>query len=645
MISRTEIGVLVGGLSVIAAVSLVMFYEGRQAQEESAPVGVITFRYKVAQRRSASRVIWEDVEPGSNVFNNNFVRTDRESEAVVQLANGTRIELDPDSMVVLQLQGDRAEISFERGSIVVRGSDGVGQTLLKTKHGTVGLQQGSARLTVAKDALQIAATSGSVNWQQGQHSQRIEPGVRATISASGVSRARLLLAQALPEDNHKFFSVQPSVEVQFSFGNASVLQVASSRDFSDLLRSVSSPDGSAKLTFAPGIYYWRTVRNGEGSEVRKFRIVSVPVLALLGPADGTRVATVSASRALWFRWQSHPLAAGYSLELSSEADFAKVSATRHLTTSGGSLAVGQGKWYWRVRTKPSLPGSAVTSEVRQLVIERAQKVAAPRLLTPDNSSELTARREVSFGWQSAEESADSELQIATDPGFTTRVFTKQVRGGYHRAELHKLVGAYYWRIVDRYAGRSGNWTSEVFRFSVRPQDALLKADTKPGDGSAPAGEGSGAGAATQSGNASATSPPGPTSIRPSRASGPRPAPVAAGQAPGIAKAKDLAAPQWIFPRAGGVIDMTTRENIPFRWSRVTGAVRYQFRLSRGAKVIYAADSKTNSHVFDDLGRLDTGSFACEVDAVDQNGKVATARANFRITLSQTLEKPELNIKR
>ncbi len=106
------------------------------------------------------------------------------------------------------------------------------------------------------------------------------------------------------------------------------------------------------------------------------------------------------------------------------------------------------------------------------------------------------------------------------------------------------------------------------------------------------------------------------------------------------------APRLVFPTEGGVVDMTTLSSLAFRWEAVPGAHSYRFVLRRGGRILASQQTQAATFVLRDLAVLDIGAFEWEVNAVRMDGGRATngptARAQFRITLSEGPGRPELD---
>ena len=602
------------GLAIMAVSAFFLVREGGSGVGSSGPIGRITFRYRVAQRRASDRVVWDDVRPGSALYNNNFVRTDRGSEAIVELDNGTRIELDPDSMVVLQIKRGRTSIDLHRGSVSVNSADGREDVLLTASGRSLRLDRGQARVERAGSGLLVEAGRGRVLYEDSGSERELAPGSMHILDSTGVRSQPLLLGQALPEHGHRFFTNEGTATVEFAWeGSLRQLEVARDRKFKKQLTLIAVQGRRASLRLPDGIYYWRARSAEHVSESRKFRVVRLLPLVLQSPEPDARRGTPADRIALWFGWNAHRLADGYRLQIASDPTFATVAAERSLGTNGGSLALGFGTWYWRVKTRPSLPGSQVTSETRRLDIVPQLMVNPPRLIGPGPTYSLApGERSPPFSWTSDAPSAASELVVARDAGFAAVVFRGPALGGFVRPRTDLPLGTLYWRIIDRYTGRRDALVSETG--SVH----LTRADRR---------------AASPEGAAIRTPE---VTRRPAKKDDPTTARVDPGPA---------LAPRLLFPRPASSVDMTTRDSITFRWTPSAGAASYNVRLRRGGRNIFEGSTRSTTLRFSDLSKLDTGEFEVEVEAVSAAPRgSAVSKSKFRITLAETLEKPELDIK-
>jgi hypothetical protein len=106
-------------LTVIAYSGFLLYNDYSSSIQTSGTVqiGTITFKKKVAERKYTQQVIWEKVENNTPVYNFDSIRTEAGSLAVINLNDGTAIELEEETMVVLQQSQEGLDIDFEQGAI------------------------------------------------------------------------------------------------------------------------------------------------------------------------------------------------------------------------------------------------------------------------------------------------------------------------------------------------------------------------------------------------------------------------------------------------------------------------------------------------------------------------------------------------
>ena len=69
------------------------------------PIGTITFKYKVAQRKFADRLIWDRLQKESYVYNGDTIRTANLSEATIRFTDDNVITLEESSPLFATLNG------------------------------------------------------------------------------------------------------------------------------------------------------------------------------------------------------------------------------------------------------------------------------------------------------------------------------------------------------------------------------------------------------------------------------------------------------------------------------------------------------------------------------------------------------------
>ncbi|XDD50986.1 hypothetical protein AB3N59_04180 [Leptospira sp. WS92.C1] len=393
------------------------FDEGRKET-----VGNITFKYRTAQRKFSDRMIWQDVEQNFPIFNHDSVRTDELSEAVVTLVSGTKFELDPRSMIVINLKEEEELLELEEGSVRVQSSKSV--SLISGKNE---LKSGneSSLFRVTRDETKgenlVESSQGNLKWiSSGKETGTIKEGEKARVGNDVLHPIREEWELIEPTDNHRIFPETGEAKIGFRWKSGigeetGLLEVSLSRSFTPLILKKEFKGDSSEVHLPEGIYYWRLISFDKKkiSGTRKFRILPNPPVTLLFPLKNT---SLEGSVLQSFRWKPSRLATGYILEISESTDFK--SGLRQLTVFKTSISIplSEGKYHWRVRAFSVLPGTSSVSETRSFQVEKTEVVSTNS--TPQGTQ--TAETETTL--QKQEANSANAKPVKKETALPTLVF-------------------------------------------------------------------------------------------------------------------------------------------------------------------------------------------------------------------------------
>jgi hypothetical protein len=83
-------------------------------------VGDVSFKYNTIQRKFEQEQIWDEVDTNSPISNRDSVRTEKRSQAILLLKDGTEIQMDEESMVIVEITPKTQRIQFQSGSINIK---------------------------------------------------------------------------------------------------------------------------------------------------------------------------------------------------------------------------------------------------------------------------------------------------------------------------------------------------------------------------------------------------------------------------------------------------------------------------------------------------------------------------------------------
>jgi hypothetical protein len=155
-------------LFVNAAIFFVIFYQDisqRAGIGTREVIGDITFKYNRIQRKFEREISWDPIDLNSPVTNRDSVRTEKNSIVAIKLLDGTEIDMDEDSMVILEISPKARKIMFEQGSINIKKNPIAGEPessiMVESKKGIVEVKDGD--VIVAKNtqtSMDVAVSRG-----------------------------------------------------------------------------------------------------------------------------------------------------------------------------------------------------------------------------------------------------------------------------------------------------------------------------------------------------------------------------------------------------------------------------------------------------------------------------------------------------
>jgi outer membrane protein assembly factor BamB len=464
---------VVGASIIIISVCSVLLYADFSRKMEAGGatrIGTITYKHKVTQRKYASQVVWEDVEHNTPVFNNDSIRTSELSEAIVNLSDGTKINIDENSLIMLAFTGKGISIDFSHGTITANRRDFKEQESpgisIQSKNAVVSLDKGDVKLTsTGGKELDVTVTEGKAEIKTEKVEKTIRKDEKAVVTKdAGATIVALKLKLKSPSHNDTFVAAAPGIPVDFTWepvdnGAAVYLDMARSADFT--IRAVTRKVAKNSYTenLGEGSYYWRIralnkITNvQELSDVRKINIIRDQPVVLIRPRNDETISYRLNAPIINFRWEKNSLASDYILEISSDPAFKSTAVS--LATPLVDLSIDRlqaGTYYWRVKTKNAGVSSyGGVSPVSRFQINRIAAVNPPALILPPDGKRVSASmlekgRSFMFSWTSDNQIRQYDLMIARDTEFRDVAIRVRTSGNFHAVRESLKPGQYYWRV-------------------------------------------------------------------------------------------------------------------------------------------------------------------------------------------------------
>ena len=667
----------------VAAVSSGLLYRSFSGTGSSlsAPIGSIGFRQKNVQRKLFKSDLWEIVYRNSEVYNKDKVKTSDDSFVSIDLHSGANIELDENTLVYLEFDGEIITIELLEGSFHTKNGDPYGKLRIKSDNTFIDTSNGSASFYKDIDgSINMTVHEGEAKIISEDSSETVLAGDSAIITDEKTTVTKNAIILDSPSSNRYFISGSSDCSIGFKWTDTSndgpyVLLLSNDSSF-DKFKSYKAESKEIDIVLESGLYFCR-VRNDSGdkqSSIRKFTIVYDSQPFLLLPEKNGTVASYSPNPVISFSWGASTMPSAYTVEIFSD-DKLKNSVFKK-DTEGKTLDVDTltyGTYYWIVKARYSIsPDDIITSDSGSFRIKKSSSIASPVLLQPLNnetfSSDFFKKNRLMFSWNRNADIAQYELQIATDMDFKSIYYTANTINSSIMAEKHMPPGKYYWRLkyFDE-AGKKDVYT-DIHSFIVNSETSIEP--VSPGNRAVISSDRTirihwkdtsmwnnykvelstdhevrdiRESIVTKNNFADVHAAEGTYFWRVSRLDDKgRPISTYTGGTFAVSSsaADDTSRITIIEPKNGSTIDMSDRSVLHVSWKNEDRPDNYKIELLQNGIIKYSTETKKTRFDFTNLHKLDRGSFTIRIIPVVSKKSGAFSETDFEIIL-KPLKRPEL----
>jgi hypothetical protein len=691
------------GAAIITIFSFLFYYDITRKIDagRAEVVGTITYKRRLAQRKYASQVVWEEVEQNEPVYNYDAIRTAEGSEAVVRIKDGTQFTINENSLVVVAFAKDAINISFDQGSITASRQNVSDPKMLNIKAGnaTISLEKSDVKVASQQGKeVSLTVQKGDATISAGAVAKKVGEYQNAVVAGAGVDVNSQAVRLQTPMPDSHLVTTGGGRDVRFTWlavKNAKEysIEVSKNRGFTRPVfnRRGIATAGSASLE--PGEYYWRVSalkKKGtppEFSETRRFLIVREDPVGLIVPADDEKFYYMKKPPLVQFKWMRSPTASGYRLLIAK--DPAMKGALREIdvpSTSIGIDTLEKGVYYWKIVAQSALKGEGIESGVRRLTVSTTDSIEPPEPLYPHDgitvSRGIMKSGELAFTWRKSPELAGAKFTLARDRQFKNIVYSTEQKADSLSPQSDLAQGSYWWRVegvldparrtppspprklvvseavdIELLAPGDKETVSSFSADRVTPVRFSWKRADIPGLYQV---EIAGVREFTPEARKEKVRgynlsledlSPGNYYWRVSLLS--RDGQVLMKSSVRQVKVMDrLEAPVIVSPNNGEKVNMRNVKALSLRWRGLRDADRYEIGIfemrGRGGRKIFSTVTDDTDYEFNDLAKLDESRFFMTVQAVDlDRGKVVrkspVSKSVFEITLGGPLKKPELKL--
>lgn len=364
-LSRNDIIFTTINIIIILLLSWLLYWHVNLRAEAAAnakQVGTVRYKYHIVMRKFVDRLIWENVDPETPVYMYDSIMTKDLSDAELKLNSGVKLALDANSMVQLDMIGEKLGVKLKSGTVHSHGNSEE-EVFIGTEDGTVvDISKGEVTLAKGKDDLQVNVKSGHVIISKNSKNTRVPKGRQVKLDKQGnISVKEVNIETSEPADGSLLVSDSDYREVSFKIKNNTglenpVIRLSRSGDLKNAKTVSVSSSGETEAVLRQGTWYWQVEgkRNGktEVSQLQTVKIRPAEKITVYTPGESEVVKSDEGSPGVVrFRWRSPSSGLQTRFKLSKNADMQPLLKTEK--TSSTSMLfddLEQGTYYWQIES-------------------------------------------------------------------------------------------------------------------------------------------------------------------------------------------------------------------------------------------------------------------------------------------------------
>lgn len=486
-------------------------------------IGELRRTERQVRRKMQSSLVWDESRQSDPVFEYDSILTLAGSSAQIHLEGNARLQLDENTLIVLEPNQARESgsirIRFARGNLRSRNP---GERLhVASDSWTMDVNKGSDVSLVSLDdgrvALEVAEGEVHLKSQNGE-AQTIERGEKVRLRDDAIEEKSHLSENLLwePSIPQRIYSKSFPVTIPLKWtGPAEELRFIDPQKVSHRI-TIDPVRQQEDLTLTAGTHLIELKGQGdEASQTLSIQVRAAPLFSYFSPFPRDRVQSGTDTL---FSWQGHEGLHAYELEVSEQPDFASVLTRIETEKTQARLSLKTpGAFYWRVSAKDEMgyvipaPRVYPIYSVRQ-PLEAPKLLNAPEIRTPAGEEEpprpesqkgaglflplwrtflsltlptaqaepSTPKLEALFTWTEVPGADHYIIEISVEPGFENPVLISKVPDPRFTWTEFK-PGRYFWRVA---AGRDpqAGLPEQRGYFSPPALARLESANTEAGPG-------------------------------------------------------------------------------------------------------------------------------------------------------------------
>ncbi len=390
-------------------------------------IGKVVIKENRAERKFHKQSTWENISSSYPLYNKDTLLTGENSSALILLNDGTQIDLNSKTMVILDLKNEDKGVVLKKGGLNIELDDN-----RKIKN-NLKISSGSSEIEVSEGKLVLEKAEEKSNQNKDD---------------------------TLDEDEE----VPSSEENTYSKDNndlALTKSKATSKKKEEYTTRKSDGDDELKINVIRGN---TTVSKSKGKKIelrqnqslkinkKQNTIVDVPVIPE-APQNSYRRFIHHKGEEIAFVWKvSQSDIKVTQIELSKDEYFRNKKIEKKIkenlsNSNSTKLRLSAGTYYWRLKYKNKTEKSFNYSASNKLYILEAPYTLIGHV-TQSNLTETTStngekKKIINFSWGEVPVATSYNIEISKDKDFKTKFYSRDLKGTY--MSLGLPAGKYYWR--------------------------------------------------------------------------------------------------------------------------------------------------------------------------------------------------------
>lgn len=669
---------------LIIILSLLLYFDFQERLEAGVreEIGTISFKQKTVQRKYSDRSVWETVENNFPVYNRDTIRTASMSDAVITLKDGTTIELDENTLIVLNIREDKQEIDFSFGNIRANTMVGSSGLTIRSGENVVNLKESKASINKEdKTSLVLQVQEGIANLFQGNKKIDLTSGETLALKNNESEKSQIPFRVVNPPSFLRVYSKNSKIPIDIELkGNFSGIywEVSSGPSFSRILSKKLISQAKFQESLPPGVYYWRLQQGGKVLEQGKLNLVQIQSPKLISPFPGQSFFMSSNATLVVFQWSLDPNISQYEIEVTKNQDWENPILRQKVMGNSFSFTFQEeGKYEWRVRSILPNFNEDLTSAASTFILSSIPKRNPPIPFQPPKDisipSNVVEDVGVYFTWSNLEYYESYELEVSESPSFKN-ANSFVINGNSFSWKPESLVSLLdkniFWRVRGlTSSGTKGTYSPEM-NFRIKKLESTpLKIQPKLETSEAHSFQegivlkwlklpikATYEVVVSKSNNFQNLTHTYTTSMNQVKIQNLEKGEyfwkvkvidekgiIKMESEVGTIQVRDEYRP--LAPKLGEVINMTNRNSIVFEWEQVPNIQDYVIvvyqDLTNGWKPVLRKSCVGNRFVLDELDILEEGLWEWEIYYMKQGERLKLFRSSFRITLDPLPESIEI----